>query len=103
MLKMFIAVLIAGTLMSPVPVDAYGAAHVGYTHVGPNGVQHYGETAYRGPNSAGYAAHGSTVGTNGAYRGGEAYHTGYGGAAAGGYHYTGATAAGGSYHYAYVR
>jgi hypothetical protein len=99
--KMFIAGVVAAVLVAPAPVDAYGAAHVGYTHVGPSGVQHYGQTAHRGPNSSGYVAHRSAAGANGAYHGGEAYHTG--GAAAGGYHNTGATAAGGSYHYAYVR
>ncbi len=31
-------------LLTASEVHAYGAAHVGYTHVGPNGVQHYGAT-----------------------------------------------------------
>ena len=46
-------------LLTPSEAGAYGAAHVGYTHVGPNGVYHAGATAAGG----------------------------YGGAAAGGYHY----------------
>ena len=103
MLKFFTAALIGAALLSPAPVDAYGAAHVGYTHVGPNGVQHYGETAYRGPNSAGYAQHASAYGANGAYHAGSGAavaHPGY--PAAGAYHY-GGTAAAGGYHYAYVR
>ena len=54
----------------PAAVHAYGAAHVGYTHVGPNGVYHTGETVAHGPN--GTAAHSST----GAYgAGGNAYHS----------------------------
>lgn len=99
------AVAVAAALLTPAEVDAYGAAHVGYTHVGPNGVYHTGETVARGPN--GYAATGRTTAVG---AGGGAYHAGYGGAAAGGaaaggYHYdTRYGAAGGAgYHYAYVR
>jgi hypothetical protein len=103
MLKTFAATLIAVALLSPAEVDAYGAAHVGYTHVGPNGVQHYGETAYRGPNSAGVAAHGSAYGANGAYHAGTAAAVHLGAPAAGGYHYSAGAATGGAYHYAYVR
>jgi hypothetical protein len=95
-----IAVIVATSLMTPAKVDAYGACHVGYTHVGPNGVQHYGETAYRGPNSSGYAQHGSAYGAGGAYHAGSG--AAYGGAYGGAYHYSGGTAAGG-YHYNYVR
>jgi hypothetical protein len=36
-------------LLMPTMVDAYGAAHVGYTHVGPNGVYHTGTTVASGP------------------------------------------------------
>ena len=101
MLKTFFVALVAVAMMSPSPVDAYGAYHRGYTHVGPNGVYHYGQTAYRGPYSSGASAH---VSGYGAYGG--AYHAGYGGAAYhpayGGYHY-GGTAAVGGYHYGYVR
>ena len=43
MVKIFTTALIGAALLSPAPVEAYGAAHVGYTHVGPNGVQHYGD------------------------------------------------------------
>jgi len=91
-------------LLTPSVVDAYGAAHVGYTHVGPSGVQHYGATAARGPGGAYAGGHESAYGASGG-----AYHAGYGGAyggAAGGYHYnyhySGGAAAGG-YNYGYIR
>jgi hypothetical protein len=87
-------------LTMPSQVDAYGAAHVGYTHVGPNGVYHAGETAAAGPRGVAAAGHTTAVGAGGAE-----YHAGYG-AAAGGYRYTptyaGGSAVGGA-HYAYVR
>src|SRR5262249_39592387 len=50
-------------LLTPTEVDAYGAAHVGYTHVGPNGAYHVGETAVAGPGGV----HGEE------YRGGAVY------------------------------
>ncbi len=93
-------------LLTPSEVSAYGAAHVGYTHVGPNGVQHYGATAASGPGGAYAGGHTSAYGT-----GGGAYHSGSGGAAgyggaAGGYHYSAGYSGGASYgaaHYSYVR
>jgi hypothetical protein len=104
-LIVFVLVVALGLLL-PSTVDAYGAAHVGYTHVGPNGVQHYGATETRSPYGESYhsSASGSTA-YGGAYRG-ETYHAGYGGAAVGttGYHYTtGGAAYGGAYNYGYVR
>jgi hypothetical protein len=103
----------------PATVHAYGAAHVGYTHVGPNGVYHTGETVAHGP--GGTYEHSST----GAYgAGGNAYHSessagGYRGPAGGGvygehssteYHYapsySGTTYGGAAYHsssFGYVR
>jgi hypothetical protein len=45
-------------LLMPSKVDAWGAAHVGYTEVGPGGVYHTGRTFEAGP----YGAYG------GAYR-----------------------------------
>ncbi len=97
------AVLMA--LLAPTLVDAYGAAHVGYTHVGPNGVYHEGATAVHGPGGTAGGYHESAYGA-----GGGAYHAGYGGAsggAAGGYHYdyhySGGAAYGGAAHYDYVR
>jgi hypothetical protein len=62
-------------LLIPVEVDAYGAAHVGYTHVGPNGAYHTGSTAVAGPNGGYAGAHTTTVaggGTSGTYA-----HSGY--------------------------
>jgi hypothetical protein len=61
-------------LLTPSVAGAYGAAHVGYTHVGPNGVYHAGATEVRG-------------GYGGAAYGGYHYTTGYGGAAVGGASY----------------
>ena len=88
----------AAALLTPSDVNAYGAAHVGYTHVGPNGVQHYGATEVRGPGGTYGSAHYGATSSGGA-------HYGYGGAS-GGYHYdtrySGGAAAGG-YHYGYVR
>ncbi len=82
-----------GALLTPGQVDAYGAAHVGYTHVGPNGVYHAGATETRGYGGSGEAYHAGYTTTNGA---GGVYHSGYTagygttgyGAAAGGYHYS---------------
>jgi hypothetical protein len=95
------AVAVLGTSSE---AQAWGAAHAGYTHVGPGGVYHQGYTAARGP----YGAYG------GAYRGGYGYGARYGGGYYGGYHaytpyyyggyraytpyYSGGYAAGG-YHY----
>jgi hypothetical protein len=94
--KLILMVLIVGLLMlSPSQVDAYGAAHVGYTHVGPYGVQHYGATAHYGPYSSGYSSHVSGYGAYGAYGGG--YHAGST------YQYSGGAAYGGAYHYGYIR
>jgi hypothetical protein len=104
--NIFVLALAAGLVVlgSAAKVQAWGAAHVGYTHVGPSGVQHYGATAARGP-SGSYS--GSHYGAYGA--GGSSYHAGYsseshyGGSSYGGYHsyspsYSGGYAAGG-YHY----
>src|SRR6516164_10492088 len=105
-------ILLAATVafavvLTPSKVGAYGAAHVGYTHVGPNGVYHTGETVTSGP--GGVHAYG---GTTAAGSGGGVYHAGYGGAvgyggaAAGGYHYTAGYAGGaavGGASYSYVR
>ena len=101
-----IAAALAALLM-PTPADAYGAAHVGYTHVGPNGVYHASDTVARGPEGNTYAAgHTTAVGA-----GGSAYHSSYGAAStssgyhagyAGEYHYS-PTYSGGEAHYAYVR
>jgi hypothetical protein len=70
---------VLAAVLAPSVVHAYGAAHVGYTHVGPNGVYHTGATAAAGPGGA-YAGGRTTAA--GGYGG---YH--YGGAAVGGYRY----------------
>ena len=78
MLKIILpaAVAVLAALLTPSKVDAWGAAHVGYTHVGPRGVSHTGRTAVAGPRGA---AVGGRTGAVGA--GGGAYRAGYGGAA----------------------
>ena len=103
------AVAVLSTLLTPMKLDAYGACHVGYTHVGPNGVYHTGETAVRGPSGTYEAGRTTAVGA-----GGGAYHAGYGGyekvnpygGASGGYHYSAVHADGAAYggvHYGYIR
>lgn len=98
-----IAVALAA-LLTPSEVDAYGAAHVGYTHVGPNGVYHTGETAAAGPRGVYAGGRTEAYGAGGAaYRGG--YEAGRGGAY-GDYRYTpsyhGGAAVGGA-RYGYIR
>jgi heterogeneous nuclear ribonucleoprotein A1/A3 len=100
MLKMICAAAVTAALvvlMVPSKVDGYGAAHVGYTHVGPNGVYHTGETVGYGPGGSFSTGHTSAYGAGGGeYHGGYGYGTTAGGAA-GGYRYGGA--AGGDYRY----
>jgi hypothetical protein len=116
MLKKIIlsALVAAAVALMPSMAHAYGAAHVGYTHVGPNGVYHTGETAVRGPAGNTYVGGHTTGATYGG-----AYHSSYGGStsgggAYGGYHYNagysgaggvryGGTTTGGAYGYGYVR
>lgn len=69
-------------MLTPTEAGAYGAAHVGYTHVGPNGVYHTGATAVSGP--------------GGVYAGGHTTAAGYGGASASTYRGGYATPAGGA-------
>src|SRR5262245_33501693 len=102
MLKKILAlatVAALAVLLMPSQVDAWGAAHVGYTHVGPAGVYHTGRTVAAGPSGV-YA--GGRTGAYGAYGG--AYRAGYGGAvgyggAYGGYYGGAAYRAG----YGYIR
>jgi hypothetical protein len=100
------AVAALACLMTPSVVRAYGAAHVGYTHVGPNGVYHTGETVASGPGGTYAGGHTTAVGAGGGeYHAGYGTATGYGGAY-GGYHYS-AGYAGGAYaggaSYGYIR
>ena len=88
-------------LLVPSKVDAWGAAHVGYTHVGPGGVYHAGRTVAAGPGGVyaggraggvGYggaygARYGGAVGYGGGYRAGAVGGVGYGGAYRAGYGY----------------
>jgi hypothetical protein len=69
------AVAVLAVLLVPTKVDAWGAAHVGVTRVGPGGVYHAGRTVAAGP--GGVYAGGRAAGV-GAYGG--AYRAGYGGA-----------------------
>jgi len=80
-------IVTVAALLTPCKVNAYGAAHCGYTHVGPNGVYHTGQTAVRTPYGSYAGGHTSAYGS-----GGGAYHSGY---AAGGSSYGG----GSSVHY----
>lgn len=73
--------------LTPSAVFAWGAAHVGYTHVGPAGAYHVGKTAVATPFGARTTGHVGAVGAGGA-----SYHAGYaagrgpaGGVYAGGY------------------
>lgn len=70
---LILVVAIAGLVMAVTPngADAYGAAHVGYTHVGPNGAYHVGETAVGGY-GAGAARYGDVRTPNGNVAYGEA-------------------------------
>jgi hypothetical protein len=99
-----IAACLAVLLMTS-EVGAYGAAHVGYTHVGPNGVYHTGETAAYGPRGAYAGGRTEAYGAGGAaYRGGHEEYRGRDGVeygAAGGYRYT--PNYGGAYRYDYIR
>jgi hypothetical protein len=96
-----VAFAVALVLATNSKAQAWGAAHVGYTHVGPAGVQHYGRTVAAGPGGVYGGAHYGAYGY-----GGGSYHAGYGygaGGAYGGYHaYTPAYGGGyavGGYHY----
>ena len=113
---MFPIALLAAALVTPSVANAYGAAHVGYTHVGPNGVYHTGETVAHGPGGTAATGHTTAYGAGGA-----SYHSGSAGAVtptgAGGVHYStgttsgyhyapsysGGTTTGGAYRYGYVR
>jgi hypothetical protein len=99
-------VAVLTVLLVPTLVDAWGAAHVGVTRVGPGGVYHAGRTVAAGP---GGVYSGGRVGAVGAYGG--SYRAGYGGAVgyggAAGYRYSGGYAGGvgyaGAARYGYIR
>jgi hypothetical protein len=94
MQKMVLSAVAAAlvTLGSTSTASARGAAHVGYTHVGPGGVYHAGATGVRG-----YGApyhYGGAYGAVGGYRYGGIY-----GGAVGGYRYGWPSAPVGGYSY----
>jgi hypothetical protein len=109
--KLILTLAAAGlaALLLPREAGAYGAAHVGYTHVGPNGVYHTGETVARGPGGTYATGHTTAAGYGGAeYRGGYSYGAERGGAygTTTGYRYVpsyGGATYGGEVHYGYVR
>jgi hypothetical protein len=97
MLKSSVLTIFAAALATsilPSSAHGYGAAHVGYTHVGPNGVYHTGETAARGPEGGVYGtSHTTAYGA-----GGSAYHSSTTAAAAP--HYAPVAQPAPGYHYA---
>ncbi len=104
--KVLFLLLVASlaTLLTAAPVQAWGAFHAGYTHVGPAGVQHYGHTTAVGTYGAYSGSHYGAYGYGGAsYHAGYGYGTRYGEAAYGGYYaYTPSYESGyavGGYHY----
>jgi hypothetical protein len=68
---------------------AWGPArHVGFTHIGPGGIQHWGRTSFGGGyGGVHYGAYGAYGGYRGGYGAVRPY--GYGGYGYGGYHYGG--------------
>lgn len=87
-------------LFTPSEAKSWGAAHVGYTHVGPNGIYHAGATAVRTPYGSGY--HYGTAGVGG-YHYGAAGVGGYGAAGVRGYDYRYTPSYYGGYRYGYIR
>ncbi len=85
--KLILPAVVAALMVLTMPsqVEAYGAAHAGYTHVGPGGAYHTSATAVAGPRGVDMTGHTTAVGY-----GGGVYHSGYGAAAGyggAGYHY----------------
>ena len=84
MLKKIITLVTVGAvaaLLMPSRVNGWGAAHVGYTHVGPGGVYHTGRTVAAGPGGVYAGGRTSARGAyGGVYRGGYGAAAGYGGA-----------------------
>jgi hypothetical protein len=97
MLKIVLGAIATLVLLAlPSKANAYGAAHVGYTHVGANGVYHTGRTAAYGPGGAYAGGHTGAYGYGGAsYHSGGAYHAGY--------RYTPGYGGAAGYRYGYVR
>ena len=81
--------------------NAWGAYHVGYTHVGYGGYHHYGYTSVHGPYGA-YGAHYGSSGENSSYVGGVHVY-GTGGYAGHGYPFGGYGSATNAYRAGYYR
>jgi hypothetical protein len=93
-------------LLTPSQAGAWGAAHVGYTHVGPGGVYHAGRTVAAGPGGVYAGGRAGAYGAGGGvYRAGYGGGVGYGGASFGGYRYGGGYYGGGygAARYGYIR
>jgi hypothetical protein len=85
---LYIALVAAAAfLMTSAKAQAWGAAHVGYTHVGPSGVQHYGRTVAAGPNGAYSGGHYGSYGASGSYHAAYGHSETYGHSSYGAYHY----------------
>jgi len=90
MLRFFLALSLAViilSLMATSEVQAWGGFHVGYTHVGYGGVEHWGRTGISTPYGSYYGGRTAAYG-----RYGGVYHSGYGYGAGYGYGYGGAGA-----------
>jgi hypothetical protein len=77
------AVAVLTILLMPSKVDAWGAAHVGVTRVGPGGVYHAGRTVAAGPRGVYSGGHAAGAGYGGGFRAGYGGAAGYGGYRAG--------------------
>ena len=93
-------VAVGATLLLAPEAQAWGGFHVGFTHVGYGGIQHYGRTFAAGPYGMYSGGHVSGFGYGGAYHYGRTGFYGGGGYHYGGYHYG---SYGGGYHYGYYR
>jgi hypothetical protein len=80
-------------LLASSKAQAWGCYHVGFTHVGYGGVQHYGRTGFGGYGGYGGFEHYGRTGYGGYHYGDSSYggdrYGGYGGYHYGGYHYGG--------------
>jgi len=101
MMRRFVIAALAATvaaLLTASEARAWGGFHVGYTHFGAGGVEHYGRTVGVGPYGAFSTGHAGYYGAGGAYRTGYGYGERYG-VGSGSYHYGTADYGYGGYHY----
>lgn len=102
MMRMTFIIGLAATLAALLctsQAQAWGAAHVGYTHVGYGGVQHYGRTTAVGPYGSYSGAHYGSYGAGGSYHAGYGAGSSYGGYVSGGAYRYGGVSSYGGYHY----